>query len=65
MTSMRGEKIYEIDLDIVGVTDYGLSLQADGGCRLCVGERAADLGRGDRERGHRKNSHRRVHAMSA
>ena len=27
-TSMRGEKIYEVDLDIVGMTDYGVSLQA-------------------------------------
>lgn len=25
---MRGEKIYEVDLDIVGMTDYGVSLQA-------------------------------------
>ena len=27
-SSMRGEKIYEVDLDIVGVTDFGISLQA-------------------------------------
>lgn len=26
--SMRGEKIYEYDLDVKGVTDYGVSLQA-------------------------------------
>ena len=26
--SMRGEKIYEYDLDITGVTDYGLALDA-------------------------------------
>ena len=25
---MRGEKIYEYDLDITGVTDYGVSLQS-------------------------------------
>jgi Protein of unknown function (DUF3237) len=25
---MRGEKIYEYDLDVTGVTDYGVSLQA-------------------------------------
>jgi hypothetical protein len=25
---MRGEKIYEYDLDITGVTDYGISLEA-------------------------------------
>jgi hypothetical protein len=25
---MRGEKIYEYDLDITGVTDYGLTLDA-------------------------------------
>jgi hypothetical protein len=27
MTAMRGEKIYEADLDIVGITDYGVGLQ--------------------------------------
>jgi hypothetical protein len=26
--SMRGEKIYEYDLDITGVTDHGVSLQS-------------------------------------
>ena len=26
--SMRGEKIYEYDLDVKGVTDYGVTLQA-------------------------------------
>ena len=25
---MRGEKIYEYDLDTTGVTDYGVSLQS-------------------------------------
>jgi hypothetical protein len=25
---MRGEKIYEYDLDVIGVTDYGISLDA-------------------------------------
>jgi len=25
---MRGEKIYEYDLDVTGVTDYGISLDA-------------------------------------
>ena len=27
-SSMTGEKIYEYDLDITGVTDYGLSMDA-------------------------------------
>ena len=27
-TAMRGEKIYEMDLDLTGVTDYGVSLDA-------------------------------------
>lgn len=26
--SMRGEKIYEYDLDVTGVTDYGITLEA-------------------------------------
>ena len=26
---MMGEKIYEYDLDITGMTDYGVTLQAD------------------------------------
>ena len=26
--SMRGEKIYEVDCDITGVTDYGVSMEA-------------------------------------
>jgi hypothetical protein len=25
---MRGEKIYEYDLDVTGMTDYGVSLDA-------------------------------------
>ncbi len=25
---MKGEKIYEYDLDVTGVTDYGVTLQA-------------------------------------
>jgi hypothetical protein len=27
-TAMRGEKIYEIELDLIGVTDYGVSMDA-------------------------------------
>lgn len=27
-TTMRGEKIYEMELDLAGVTDYGLSMEA-------------------------------------
>lgn len=27
-TTMRGEKIYEMELDLAGVTDYGLSGEA-------------------------------------
>ena len=26
--AMRGEKIYEVELDLTGVTDYGVSLDA-------------------------------------
>ena len=28
MTAMRGEKIYEMELDLTGVTDYGVSMEA-------------------------------------
>jgi hypothetical protein len=27
-TAMRGEKIYEHELDLTGVTDYGMSMDA-------------------------------------
>jgi hypothetical protein len=27
-TAMKGEKIYEIELDLIGVTDYGVSMDA-------------------------------------
>jgi hypothetical protein len=27
-TAMRGEKIYEMDLDLTGVTDFGVSMDA-------------------------------------
>ena len=27
-TAMRGEKIYEMELDLTGVTDYGVSMEA-------------------------------------
>jgi hypothetical protein len=27
-TTMKGEKIYEMELDLAGVTDYGLSMEA-------------------------------------
>jgi hypothetical protein len=27
-TAMRGEKVYEMELDLTGVTDYGVSMDA-------------------------------------
>lgn len=27
-TAMRGEKVYEMDLDLTGVTDFGVSMDA-------------------------------------
>jgi hypothetical protein len=66
---MRGEKIYEYDLDVTGVTDYGISLDAErnaqhGRRRIRLGQHPPGVGRWNRGPGRRQDSHHRVHAVS-
>jgi hypothetical protein len=53
---MRGEKIYEYDLDVTGVTDYGISLDAILSGQLQIPPQGGLCGRQD--------SHHCVHAVS-